>query len=196
MLRLLIVGILALLLIIVGVLAAWVFVLGRPVPLPFELPPTVEQVIRQYVPQALPPLEEENAENSLPKPPPPPPIDPLTLPPQVPGYIDVSPALTVTILDEMGNADFIITLTVTIVLRAPDQVAYATAVMPRIRDALLRELFAAANRSNAMQADGRLELEYLARRLRKAALDLLTPAVVWDVLVTTASQRPAEATIR
>jgi flagellar basal body-associated protein FliL len=194
MFRLLFIGIIALLVIAVGVLAAWVFVLGKPIELPFTLPPAVEQVIRDHVPQALPPLDE--AEGGPHVEPPPPPIDPLTLPPENPGYIDVTPALTATILNARGQADFIITLTVTLVLRKPEQAAYATLVMPRIRNALLIEMFAAANRDKAMQADGRLELDYLTRRLRKAAMDLLTREVVWDLLVTTANQRPAEVTLK
>ncbi len=193
MFRLLIVGILALLIIAAGVLAAWVFVLGKPVILPFALPPAVEQVIRQYVPQALPPETEEAVAIREAAPPP---IDPLTLPPEAPGYVDVVPALTVSILNAKGEADFIITLTVTLVLRNAQQVAYVNTVMPRVRDALLIEMFAAANRDKAMQPDGRLELEFLTRRLRKAAIDLLTTQVVWDLLVTTASQRPAESTFR
>jgi flagellar basal body-associated protein FliL len=191
MIRILLFGLIGLLLVAIAAMAGWVFALHRP--LPFTLPAPVAAIVEKYVPQAIAGAEEANqkAREALP-----PPVDPLTLAPADPGYYEISPAFDLTILDPEARPKYLVSIAITLVLRSPEQEAMIDPLKLKIRDALLTELLGAVNRPNAMDSTGRVDTDYLSRRAKKAAVGLLGPAYVWDALVTTATQRPADSQLR
>ena len=191
MIRILIFAVIGLLLVAIAAMAGWVFALHKP--LPFTLPAPVAAIVEKYVPQA---LAVPDAEKEQPKEPQPPPVDPLTLAPANPGYYEITPAFDLTVMDAQARPKYLVSVAITLVLRSPEQEPLMDPLKLRIRDALLTELLGAVNRPNAIDSTGRVDTDYLSRRAKKAATDLLGRAYVWDAIVTTATQRPAESQLR
>lgn len=159
----------------------WVLLLEQQ--LPFDLPEPAGPLVREYFPDALPPLPDPNAPPPLsPEP------DPLTLPPEDPFYFEFSP-MSAAVFEPDGTPQYLMTLTPALVLRSPDQRSFVASIEPRLRDRMQFELMAAANWPRAIDQTGRLNVDYITRRLLKVARDQLGDEYVWDLLLINAAQR-------
>jgi hypothetical protein len=172
----------ALTLALVLTFGTWVLLLEQQ--LPFDLPEPAGPLVRAYFPDALPPLPDPNA------PPPvlPPEQDPLTLPPEDPFYFEFGP-MSAAVFEADGTPQYLMTFTPALVLRSPDQRAFVASIEPRLRDRMQFELMAAANWPRAIDQTGRVDIDYITRRLLRAAKEQLGDEYVWDLLLINAAQR-------
>lgn len=103
-------------------------------------------------------------------------------------FVALAPML-LPIIDETGVTQ---TVTMVISLEVPDE---ATAkevehLSPRLKDALLQDMYGRLSRKNAMTEQGMIQIEAIKHRLTKVTTKVLGEDKVNDVLLQVVQQRP------